>query len=149
MIITSPSFEDGTEIPKKFGYDNGNINPELLIQNVPLEAKSLALIVHDPDAPRPGGFTHWMVWNINPRTTQIKEESTPPESAEGKNGAGSMGYMGPKPPPGPAHHYHFYLYALDAELDLKEADTAVEILQEAIGQHEIAKAELVGLYKSE
>lgn len=150
MIITSPSFDDGAEIPKKFGYDNGNINPELLIQNVPAEAKSLALIMHDPDAPMKGGFTHWIVWNIDPSTTRIKDESIPPGAMEGKNGAGHPGYFGPKPPPGPAHHYHFYLYALDSELNLPNGeDTTADILQKAIDQHEIAKAELVGLYKTE
>jgi Raf kinase inhibitor-like YbhB/YbcL family protein len=146
MIITSPSFDDGTEIPKKFGYDNGNFNPEFLIQNVPVEAKSLALIMHDPDAPIAGGFTHWTVWNIDPRTTIIKEESTPPGSMEGKNGAGHVGYFGPKPPSG-THHYHFYLYALDEELPLME-DTTVKILQQEIDEHMIARAEIVGLYSA-
>lgn len=147
MIITSPSFEDGHSIPKKFGYDNGNINPEFLIQNVPAEAKSLALMMHDPDAPRENGFTHWIVWNIDSNTSRIKEESTPPGSIEGKNGLGNVGYIGPKPPPGPPHHYHFYLYALDEPLDLSE-DATVEEFQKAVDAHTVAKAEIVGLYAS-
>ena len=69
MILTSPSFENDAAIPKKFTCDGGDINPELQIQNVPADAKSLALIMHDPDAPIAGGFTHWVVWNIKPATT--------------------------------------------------------------------------------
>ncbi|HUC01872.1 MAG TPA: YbhB/YbcL family Raf kinase inhibitor-like protein [Candidatus Paceibacterota bacterium] len=145
MIITSSAFEDGATIPEKFTCAGGDINPELLIQNVPEEAKSLALIVYDPDAPMVGGFTHWTVWNIDPGTAIIKEESTPPGSMEGQNSGGKIGYMGPCPPAGAPHHYHFCLYALDAPLDLLVGAPAGE-LQEAIDAHRIAKAELVGLY---
>ena len=145
MIITSSSFEDGNPIPKKFTCDGGDINPELLIQNVPEEAQSLALILHDPDAPVPGGFTHWTVWNIDPGTMIIKEESIPPGSVEGANGAGQTAYMGPCPPPGAPHRYHFELYALDAALDLPEG-ASVAALRAAIEEHRIADAELVGTY---
>ena len=67
MLLTSPAFENGADIPKKYTCDGGDINPVLEIQNVPEEAKSLALILHDPDAPMDGGFTHWVVWNIDPK----------------------------------------------------------------------------------
>jgi Raf kinase inhibitor-like YbhB/YbcL family protein len=145
MIITSPSFDDGNTIPKKFTCDGGDINPELLIQNVPAEARSLALIMHDPDAPTAGGFTHWTVWNIDPATTLIKDESIPSGSVEGSNDAGRVGYFGPCPPPGAPHHYHFQLYALDAILDLPEAAPAAALWKE-IEKHVVANAELVGLY---
>ncbi len=145
MIIASSSFDDGGMIPKKFTCDGGDINPELLVQNAPPEARSLALVVHDPDAPMPGGFTHWTVWNIDPKTLLIKEESIPPGSVEGKNGGDRMGYAGPCPPPGEPHHYHFHLYALDAILDLPEGAPAAA-LQKEIDEHTIAAAELVGLY---
>ncbi len=145
MIITSSAFDDGGMIPKKFTGDGGDINPELLIQNVPPEAKSLALILHDPDAPMSGGFIHWTLWNINPETTIIKEESIPPLSIEGMNSAGKGGYFGPCPPAGSPHHYHFYLYALDTALDLLE-NASVQMLQKEIDGHVIATAELVGLY---
>ncbi len=122
------------------------MNPELLIQNVPAEAQSLALMLHDPDAPSPGGFTHWTVWNIDPRTMIIKEESIPPGSVEGENGAQKTIYFGPCPPPNDApHHYHFQLYALDAVLDLPEGAPAAALRKE-IEKHTIATAELVGLY---
>lgn len=145
MIITSSSFDEGSTIPKKFTCDGGDMNPELLIQNVPPEAQSLALILHDPDAPIAGGFTHWTIWNIDPTTAIIKEESIPPDSVEGMNGAGKVGYFGPCPPPGPAHRYQFQLYALDAMLDLPEG-APVTALQKKIAEHRIADAELVGLY---
>jgi Raf kinase inhibitor-like YbhB/YbcL family protein len=145
MIITSPLFDDGAAIPKKFTGDGGDFNPELLIQNVPPEAKSLALILHDPDAKRDGGFTHWVVWNIDPTTTIIKEESVPPESVEGMNGADKIGYMGPYPPEGDTHHYHFHLYALDEMLDI-DAGTEAEVARAEIEKHTIAEAELVGTY---
>lgn len=145
MIITSSAFDDGGMIPRKFTCDGGDINPELLIQNVPEEAKSLALMFYDPEAPRPGGFFHWIVWNIDPRTTVIKEESIPPGSLEGENNAGKIGYTGPCPPVGAPHEYHFYLFALDTILDLSEGASRVEI-DEAVRKHTIVQAELVGLY---
>ena len=146
MIITSSAFDDGGMIPRKFTCDGGDMNPELLVQNVPAEARCLALVLHDPDAPLPGGFTHWTVWNIDPRTAIIKEESIPPGSVEGANGAGKAGYFGPCPPPtAEPHHYHFQLYALDAILDLPEG-APVAALRKEIEKHTIATAELVGLY---
>jgi Raf kinase inhibitor-like YbhB/YbcL family protein len=147
MIITSPSFTDGAEIPKKFTCDGGEINPELQVLNVPDEAKSLALIMHDPDAPIEGGFTHWLVWNIDPRTVLIKEESIPPGAVEGANGKGRTGYAAPCPPPGHGvHHYRFMLYALDTLIDLPEGATKDELM-EAMENHRLEEAELVGLYK--
>jgi len=147
MLLTSPLFEDGAKIPKKFTCEGGDMNPELHIQNVPATAVSLALILHDPDAPMEGGFTHWVVWNISPKTTIIKEESVPPGSVEGRNGAGQNSYMGPCPPSG-SHHYHFQLYALDALLDIP-ASSDKTALEAALEDHLVEKTELVGLYKKE
>lgn len=144
MLLTSSAFQDGGFIPKKFTCDGGNINPELLIQNVPPDAQSLALIMHDPDAPS-GGFTHWVVWNINPATSVIKEESVPPGASEGITGRGNIGYVGPCPPSG-THRYQFRLYALDEQLVLSGATTA-SALEAEVEKHLLATAELVGLYK--
>lgn len=143
MLITSPSFENNSSIPKKFTCDGGNINPQLLIQNVLTNAKSLALIVDDPDAPS-GTFVHWMVWNINPATTEIKEESVPSGSVEGSNGRGSLGYIGPCPPTG-THHYHFKLYALDTMLALKEGASKAD-LESAMQGYILEEASFIGLY---
>jgi len=153
MLITSPSFQNNSSIPQKFTCDGstsltaggGNINPELQIQNVPANAKSLALIMHDPDAPVAGGFTHWLVWNIDSKTAVIKEGSVPVGSVEGKNGADKIGYIGPCPPSG-VHHYHFQLYALDATLNLTLGGTKDQ-LESEIQKHLLAKAELIGLYQ--
>ena len=131
-------------IPKKFSADGGNINPELQIQNVPPRARSLALIMHDPDAPLPGGFTHWVVWNIGPGTMVIKQESVPPGANEGMN-TRSHGYIGPRPPSG-THHYEFRLYAVDAVLELPEGTTGKAELEAAMKGHILEEAELVGLY---
>ena len=145
MIITSSSFDDGAAIPKKFTCEGGDMNPELLFQYVPPQAKSLALIIHDPDAPAEGGWTHWTVWNIDPRISSIKEESVPPGGIEGTTSADTVGYHGPCPPPGVPHHYHFHLYALDALLDLPEG-ADVSALRDGIATHMIAEADLVGMY---
>ena len=147
MLLTSPSFKDGVAIPKKFTCDGGGINPEFQVQNVPENAKSLALITHDPDAPIAGGFTHWVVWNIDPRTTLIKEESAPPGAVEGLNGAGRAGYTPPCPPHGHGiHHYHFRLYALDTMLNLPEETIAGGLVM-AMAGHILAETELVGTYE--
>jgi Raf kinase inhibitor-like YbhB/YbcL family protein len=143
MLLTSPAFKDGGMIPKKFTCDGGGINPELQIQNVPAGAKSLALIMHDPDAPMPGGFTHWVVWNIAPTTAVIKEESVPPGAGEGMNSA-SHGYFPPCPHSG-THHYEFHLYALDMMLGLPEATGKAE-LEAAVRTHVLEQTQLVGLY---
>lgn len=145
MLLISPSFEDGGYIPKKFSCEGGNINPELQIENVPENAKSLALILHDPDAPIAHGFTHWVVWNIAPRTALIKQESDPPGSEVGKNGAGKNAYVGPCPPSG-THHYEFHLYALDSMLDLPSSTNKTE-LESAIQKHLVAETMLTGLYQ--
>lgn len=146
MLLISPSFEDNGTIPKKFTCEGGNINPELRIENVPAGAESLALIMHDPDAPMPGGFTHWVVWNIAPATTLIKEESMPPGAAEGRN-TRSAGYTGPYPPPGHGvHHYEFHLYALDMMLDLPTTSGKAK-LEAAMQGHIIEETKLVGLYE--
>ena len=147
MLLISPSFENNGMIPKKFARDGGNINPELRIENVPVSAKSLALIMHDSDAPMLGGFTHWVVWNIVPTTALVKEESAPPGAVEGRNTRGTGGYTGPYPPPGHGiHHYEFYLYALDATLDLPVASSKAE-LEVAMQGRIIEETKLVGLYE--
>lgn len=147
MILTSPSFENNALIPRKFTCDGGGINPEFQIQNVPAGARSLAFVVHDPDAPLKGGFFHWVLWNINPQTTLIKEESVPPGATEGLNGARRTGYASPCPPPRHGvHHYHFKLYALDAAFNLSLGTTATD-LAAAMASHILAETELIGTYE--
>ena len=161
MEITSPAFKQNEFIPAKYTCEGENVNPELRISGVPEAAKSLALIVDDPDAPR-GAFTHWLAWNIDPKTSIIPENANVAEAIaaptgvgaslarqivgrEGENGAGKTGYLGPCPPSG-AHRYFFKLYALDAMLAIPATAHKTE-LEEEIQKHHLAEAELVGLYQ--
>lgn len=144
MLLTSPAFPHEEWMPEKFTCEGGNMNPELVIQNVPANAKSLALIVYDPDAPT-GMFTHWLVWNIDPKTTVIKEESVPPGAVEGQNDGGELGYMGPCPPPGTPHRYVFKLYALESLLTAA-VDASKEELEREMRFHRLEEAELIGMY---
>src|SRR5881296_4358069 len=96
MKITSPAFQEGGTIPEKFSKSGQNVSPELRVEGAPAEAKSLALIVDDPDAPV-GLFTHWLVWNIDPKTSEISEGSVPKGGLQGKNDYGDLGYGGPQP----------------------------------------------------
>src|SRR5205823_7227862 len=115
MKITSSAFQEGANIPSKFSCDGANTSPPLQISDVPSEAKSLVLIVDDPDAPS-GLFTHWTVWNISPQISSIPEGSTP-KGVQGTNDFGKSGYGGPCPPSG-AHHYYLKIFALDRDLEL-------------------------------
>ena len=144
MKITSPAFEDGQMIPSLYTCDGDNINPPLEIENVPSEAKSLALIMDDPDAPR-GTFTHWIMWNIPPDTKIIEENEWLEGADQGLNDGGDLGYMGPCPPEG-VHNYHFRLYALNKTLDLS-GEVKKEKLEKEINNNLIEKTEIVGLYK--
>lgn len=144
MILTSSAFEHNTKIPKKFTCDGdppaGGINPELLVHNIPDAAKSLALIVYDPDAPG-GVFTHWLLYDIDPKTEIIKEESTPPSAVV------EMNYIGPCPPDGKPHRYFFKLYALDVVLPAFDMKVTKEILEGLMDGHILETAELIGIYE--
>lgn len=141
LTIKSPAFANNDFIPSKYTCTGDNINPEIQIKDVPGEAKSLALIIDDPDAPN-GTFDHWVMWNI-PVKDKIEENSSP--GAQGRNGKKENKYTGPCPPSG-THHYHFKVYALDTKLDLP-IDTDKKSLLKAMENHIIATGELVGLYK--
>lgn len=159
MTITSPDFQNNAFIPKKFTCQGENVNPELEIGVVPENAKSLALIMDDPDAPM-GTFTHWLLWNIAPETTVIPQNvkveavAIPTDASlarqfvgwEGKNSSGNIGYIGPCPPPGKPHRYFFKLYALDSLLML-DSNTPKNQLETEIQKHLVAQDELIGLYQ--
>jgi Raf kinase inhibitor-like YbhB/YbcL family protein len=142
MKITSAGFQDGGTIPEKFTCTGANVNPPLHFADIPAQAKSLALVVDDPDAPG-GIFLHWLVWNIDPKTTNIAENSVPRNAMQGRNGFGKGAYGGPCPPSG-THRYYFKVYALDvAKLEGPSTRTDVEF---AIQSHAIARGELMGRY---
>lgn len=142
--MQSPVFKDSTPIPKLYTCDGKDINPPLAIQNVPDGTKSLALIVDDPDAPA-GIWVHWVVWNIEPATQQIAENSVPAGAVQGMNSFKKTSYGGPCPPSG-THRYFFKLYALDARLDLKNNATKQDV-EKAIQGHILGQAQTMGLYK--
>ena len=146
MTITSPQFEDKGAIPSKYTCDGDNINPPLAFNNIPVDSRSLALVVEDPDAPGKT-WIHWIVFNINPTITFIDAKSVPSRSTEGVTDFGKVGYGGPCPPNG-THRYHFKLYALDTTLDQTEDITRNE-LTKAMEGHILSQAELVGLYSRE
>jgi Raf kinase inhibitor-like YbhB/YbcL family protein len=143
MNITSPDFQNNSEIPAKFTCEGENKSPTLQISNVSDETKSLVLIVDDPDAPA-GTWTHWIVWNIDPQTKLISENNSPPKSIQGYNSFGNIGYGGPCPPNG-THHYHFKLYALKLSLDLP-ANTKRSELENAMKNLILDSTELIGIY---
>lgn len=145
MRLTSPVFEDGGDMPSQYTCDGDNISPPLTISGVPESTISLALVMDDPDAIKPAGkvWDHWIVFNIPPDTTEIPEREEP-EGMQGKTSFGKMGYGGPCPPDG-RHNYIFKLYALDAELGLKEGATKKE-LEKAMQGHIIEQVKLTGSY---
>ncbi|MCV0366703.1 MAG: YbhB/YbcL family Raf kinase inhibitor-like protein [Nitrosopumilus sp.] len=146
MIITSPAFKNGQSIPRTYGYKNENSSPPLLIDKIPEGTKSLALIMDDPDAMKAVGkvWVHWVLWNIPSNTQEIKENSIPEDSVEGKTDFGEIGYGGPAPPD-KEHLYIFKLYALDTKLDLGQNSTKTD-LEESMKNHILAEAKLEGRY---
>lgn len=143
LKITSSAFSDNGNIPMKYSCEGQQVSPPLNIAGIPGGTQSLALIVHDPDAPMKGGFTHWVVWNIDPSTTTIPEGFNGGE--QGLNGAKKAGYIGMCPPSG-THHYHFMVYALDTKLDISK-ESGKDDLQKSMEGHILAQSDLIGLYK--
>jgi hypothetical protein len=142
LSISSPAFNANTMIPAKFTCEGASVSPELHLRDFPSQTKTLAIIVHDPDAQMQGGFTHWVAWNIDP-AKDIPEGFK--GGVQGMNGAHKAGYMGPCPPTG-VHHYHFMVYALDTRLDIS-ANSGKADLETAMKGHILAQGDLVGLYK--
>jgi Raf kinase inhibitor-like YbhB/YbcL family protein len=144
MKISSTAFGHNGQIPEKYTCDGSDINPPLRFEGIPTDAKSLALIVDDPDAPM-GTWVHWVVWNMDPKNMEIRENSVPKGASQGRNDFGRYDYGGPCPPSG-THRYYFKLYALDMKLDIGENATKAT-LEAAMKGHIRAEAQLTGLYK--
>ena len=141
MKLTSPEFENNNFIPEKFTCEGEGVNPQLDIVDIPSAAKSLALIVDDPDAVS-GTFIHWVVFDI-PLVAHVDENSIPGKL--GFNDGASLNYTRPCPPSG-THRYFFKLYALNIELNLEEGISCKNLLA-AMEGHIVGYAELIGLYK--
>ncbi len=143
LKISSTAFPDGGKIPARYTCDDLDINPPLGFEDIPPEAKSLVLVVDDPDAPG-GTWVHWLVWNIAPSVSSIDEDSVPTGAIQGMNDFKKHSYGGPCPPSG-VHRYFFKLYALDAMLQIGAHSIKPE-LEKAMKAHVLAEAHIVGLY---
>jgi Raf kinase inhibitor-like YbhB/YbcL family protein len=147
LKISSSAFEPHGAIPERHASDGEDVSPELTISGIPDGTKQLALICHDPDAPLPHGFTHWVVSGIPADTTEIPEGGGS-KFTEGGNDFGNQGYGGPAPPKGHGpHHYYFWVYALDTEIDAEPGLSRAELLSR-IEDHVIEQARLVGTYEN-
>ena len=144
LKLTSTAFEDGGEIPRIFGYKNGNKHPTLFVSDMPEGTEYLALIMDDPDAMGAVGkvWVHWVVWNIWPvSNTGVVDYN---QASEGMTDFGEVGYGGPAPPD-KRHTYVFKLYALDSKLVLPDKSTKADV-EKAMEGHIIEQATLEGTY---
>ena len=149
LWVSSTSFTSGGEIPSQYTCEGADVSPQLGWQAAPAGTKSLAVVMHDPDAP--ADFTHWVVWNIAPGARELAVGASgrggmPPGAREGSNDFGHPGYGGPCPPPGKPHRYNFRVYALDILVNLPAGATRRE-LEAAMSGHLIAVGQLVGIYR--
>jgi Raf kinase inhibitor-like YbhB/YbcL family protein len=148
MKLTSSAFEEGEKIPYIYTYDGNNMNPPLEIEDVPSQAKSLVLIVDDPDVPesvrKDRMWVHWVVFDMPVTAVSIAQDTQPP-GVPGKNTAGDLDYQGPCPPDR-EHRYFFKVYALDTLLNLPKGATK-EQLEKAMQGHVLASAQLMGRYE--
>lgn len=143
MLIETSAFKKGQPIPAKYTCSGENVSPPLSFRDVPANAKSLVLIVDDPDAPK-GTFDHWILWDIPPTTKNFSEGAF--VGQQGLNHYNEKRYRGPCPPPGKPHRYFFKLYALDTLISLPEGSTKNQV-EEAMKEHILAKAELMGTFQ--
>lgn len=150
MQLVSSAYQAGAAIPVLFTCEGENISPELSWRDAPRKTESFVLTMRDPDAPKVGGFTHWVVYNI-PRSVGHIEQNVPKEATvpglglQGKNDGSKVGYMGPCPPTG-THRYFARLFALDTELNLPPGASHEDVRQ-AMEGHILERAELMGTYK--
>ena len=150
MQLTSPAFSEGSAIPSKYTCDEKNLSPPLKWSGVPAEAKSLALIADDPDAPV-GTWVHWVLFDLTASTTELGEGQAKSQhltggATQGLNDFKHLGYGGPCPPAGKPHRYFFKLYALDKKLDLKPGVTKKDV-ERAMETHILATAQIMGTYQ--
>ncbi|NMC20282.1 MAG: YbhB/YbcL family Raf kinase inhibitor-like protein [Thermogutta sp.] len=157
FTLTSPAFENGKPIPKKYTGEGADVSPPLEWKDVPEGTRELALICEDPDAPTKEPWVHWVIYKIPPQATSLPENvpktsrlSKPEGALQGRNSWPSgqtIGYRGPMPPPGHGRHrYYFRLYALDAKLVIEPGVTK-SVLWTNMKDHIVGQAELMGTYE--
>ena len=153
MTITSPAFSNSEAIPALYTCTASDVSPPLQWSGVPPSAKSLVLIVDDPDAPDPAApkmtWVHWVLYNLPPYSDGLSEglasNALPEGAAQGVNDWHRAGYGGPCPPIG-RHRYFFKLYALDTVLKTINNATKAQV-EKAMQGHIIETAELVGTFE--
>jgi Raf kinase inhibitor-like YbhB/YbcL family protein len=153
LTITSPAFADGGEIPTRHTCEGSDLSPPLAFAGVPAGARSLALLVDDPDAPDPAApkmvFVHWVLHDMPPGTPGLPEGveagTLPAGTRSGQTDFRRTAWGGPCPPVG-RHRYFFKLYALDTVLGDLGKTTKPRLL-EAMKGHVLAEAQLVGTYQ--
>ena len=165
IIVESVAFKDGETIPDDYTSVGKNVSPPLSWSGAPATTRQFALVCHDPDAPLPGGFTHWVIYKIPAAAKGVPEavpagaSVTAPAVAgaiQGANGFSAFArrggpppepsYRGPAPPAGAPHHYHFTVYAIDGAVDL-QAGLDRNALLKAIEGHIVGQGEIIGLYQ--
>jgi len=148
--LTSPAFAYGEKIPVRYTCEGDDISPPLQWTGAPVETRSYALIMDDPDAPR-GTWVHWVLFNLPGETVELAPAvptlpELPSGARHGRNTAGDMAYAGPCPPPGKPHRYFFRLHALDTLLNLPPGITQQE-LEQAMVKHILALGIHMGTYQ--
>lgn len=154
ITISSTAFSHNEPIPRRHTGEGEDVSPALAWSGIPEGTMELALIMDDPDAPRPEPWVHWVIFKLPPTLTGLPEGvattptlSEPGGALQGQNSWPTVGYRGPMPPPGHGlHHYHFKLYALDTALDVQPGLDKKQLLAQMKG-HILAEGELIGTYK--
>ena len=149
LQLSCSAFSEGGTIPKQYTCSGEDISPPLSWIGIPANAKSMALVVDDPDAPA-GTWVHWVLYNIPAEVTSLpagipKIATVPNTGTQGSNDFRRIGYGGPCPPPGKSHRYYFKLYALDTTLNLNPGTTKVAV-ERALQGHILAQGQLMGKY---
>jgi Raf kinase inhibitor-like YbhB/YbcL family protein len=150
FVLASSTFKPNAKMPtsteyNKSGCNGANVSPELHWSGAPKGTRGFALIVHDPDAPAPGGWYHWVVYNIPASTRAFGAGIKLQANQLGTTSWNETQYGGPCPPAGPAHHYNFTLYALDAP-SIDGQHLSGPQLEKAVSKHTLARAQLTGMF---
>jgi hypothetical protein len=148
ITVTSSAFSEAGMIPIKYTGDGDEVSPPISWSGIPVQAKSIALISDDPDAPM-GTWVHWVIYNIPPEASGLAENvpavmKLDNGSLQGINSSKKIGYDSPYPPSG-THRYFFKVYALDTKLSIAPGATK-EDLEEAMKSHILAQGQLMGRY---